>query len=58
MVTIATMQDCASEVMFITIQRENIRSSELASELSFSKIKTAWCFQLSYESLRLLIADQ
>jgi len=47
--------------MFVTIQRENIRPSKKEMNKAvtmLSKIQTARCLQLGYESLRLLIADQ
>jgi hypothetical protein len=48
------------EVMLVTIWRENIRPSkkEMNNVVTLSKIQTARCLQLDYETLRLLIADQ
>jgi hypothetical protein len=42
-----------AEVMFVTIQRENILPPK-----KWTRHKYARCFQLDYESLRLFITDQ
>jgi hypothetical protein len=50
-----------AEVMFVTIQRENICPSKKEinnSVTMLSKIQTARCLQSGYESVRLFIADQ
>jgi hypothetical protein len=51
-----------AEVTFVTIKLENIRFSQKEMEQALTmliiKIQTARYFQLGYESLRLLIADQ
>jgi hypothetical protein len=47
------------EVLLVTIWRENIRPSkkEINKFVTLSKIQTARCLQLDYETLRRLIAD-
>jgi hypothetical protein len=46
-----------AEIMFVTIQSENIRPSNKETRLLLC-FQTVRCLQLGYESLRLLIADQ
>jgi hypothetical protein len=48
-----------AEVMFVTIQHENIRPSNKKIIMSVTmQFKLPDVLQLGYESLRLLIADQ
>jgi hypothetical protein len=47
-----------AEVMFVTIQRENIRPSKKEMNKTVNNAYNARCLQLGYESLSLLIADQ
>jgi hypothetical protein len=51
-----------SEVVFVTIQLENIRplkkEMDKAVTMLIIKIQSAQCFQLGYEPLRPFIADQ
>jgi hypothetical protein len=46
-----------AKVMFVAIQRDNIRPSKKEMNKAVTML-TAQCLQLGYESLRLLIADQ
>jgi hypothetical protein len=55
------MRQCTvsrAEVMFVTIQRENIFPSKKEMNKSVTMLKLADVLQLGYESLRLFIADQ
>jgi hypothetical protein len=47
-----------AEVMFVTIQRENIHASKNEVNKLLQCFQTARCLQLGYESLHVLIADQ
>jgi hypothetical protein len=47
-----------AEVVFVTIQRENILPSKKDINKSDTMLKLSDVLQLGYESLRLLIADQ
>jgi hypothetical protein len=46
-----------AEVMFFTIERENIRLLNKEMNKAVTMLKLHWCLQLGYESLRLFIAD-